>query len=310
MLRALTSGKDEQAEALIQVLALADADVLVLAGLDYDHGQAGLGALRERLEQAGVRYSYTVTKAPVSGSPSGVDVDGDGRLGEPEDALGYGWFSGDSGMAILSKHPLGEIDDLGAQLWRDAPDSAAPLVLSEEAAAVIPLASVAMWRVPVRWNQAELDLLTFVGSPPVFDGPEDRNGLRNRDQLRFWLRYLDANQAALPVLAGRFNVDPFDGEGHHEVLKSLLTHPTLQDPRPESDGGMLAKNPESHRGDPRFDTTAWSGTPGPLRVDYILPASRLKVRASGVLWPTPNDAHAGIVTAAGPNRLVWVELAH
>ena len=31
-------------------------------------------------------------------------------------------------------------------------------------------------------------------TPPVFDGPEDRNGRRNHDEIRFWADYISPGQ--------------------------------------------------------------------------------------------------------------------
>ena len=33
-------------------------------------------------------------------------------------------------------------------------------------------------------------------TPPVFDGPEDRNGTRNFDEIRFWADYISPGQKA------------------------------------------------------------------------------------------------------------------
>ena len=60
----------------------------------------------------------------------------------------------------------------------------------------------------------EVRVLISHPTPPVFDGPEDRNGRRNRDEIRFWSIHLDRPEAAgVPaVLLGDLNADPFDGD--------------------------------------------------------------------------------------------------
>ena len=40
--------------------------------------------------------------------------------------------------------------------------------------------------VPVEVNGEIVHILAAHPTPPVFDGPEDRNGLRNHDEIRFW----------------------------------------------------------------------------------------------------------------------------
>ena len=306
MLRALTDRPDDQSTAAIAVLAAATADILVLSGIDHDYGLHGVRALQNRLAGTGQTYPHIAAISPMSGKASGVDIDGDGRLNEPEDALGYGWFSGENGLAILSKLPLGAIEDLGRVLWADVPGSAARDVLSVDAANVVPLASTAHWRVPVMAQSGTFDLLAMAATPPVFDGPEDQNGLRNRDQLLFWANALSDGTFTAPILAGRFNLDPMDGEGHRTALRALLSHPRLQDPAPISPGGAVFESDIPNTGPPAQDTAAWQKPPGPLRVDYILPSRDWTVIDSGVLWPAPGDPFAETVAQAGADLLVWV----
>ncbi|MEL6642018.1 MAG: endonuclease/exonuclease/phosphatase family protein, partial [Pseudomonadota bacterium] len=105
---------------------------------------------------------------------------------------------------------------------------------------------------------------------------------------------------------------PMDGEGRTEVLEALLAHPSLQDPKPRSDGGLAASNPD-HIGDPGLDTADWAETgPGNLRVSYVLPATTWEVVDAGVFWPAAHDPQAALLggdgRAAGPHRLVWVDI--
>ncbi|UWQ21873.1 endonuclease/exonuclease/phosphatase family protein [Jannaschia sp. W003] len=290
MLRDVLRG-EAQAAAALDVIAHVGADVLVLGDVDWDAGGAGLDGIRAGLRARGLDYPHAVHLRPNAGRPSGLDLDGDGRLGEARDALGYGRFTGDSGLAVLSRHPLGAVADHSSVPW-DAPRGLLP------EGAVVPVATVAQWVVPV----AGLSLVTLAAGPPVFDGPEDRNGLHNAAELALALRLAEAE--ALPVLAGRANVDPRDGEGRRDALAALLAHPRLRDPEPRGAGGGGA----GHRGDPGLDTAAWEG-PGPLRVDYVLPARGLRIVAAGVLWPPEGDPLRKTVDAAGTGRAVWVDLA-
>lgn len=281
------------------MIAGADADVILLTDVDWDHGRLGAGALRAALAGRGADYPHMIAARPNSGRPSGFDLDGDGRRGDGRDALGYGRFTGDGGMVLLSRLPLGPLTDRSDLLW-SARGTAPFEVLPEGAAAVVPLASVAQWVVPLEGTG--LTLVTMNASIPVFDGPEDRNGRRNADELAFVAEL--AGSVAGPVVLGRANVDPEDGEGVRDALAALLDHPALQDPRPRGAGGGGA----GHAGDPALDTAALEG-PGPLRLDYVLPARTLRVEGAGVLWPAPGDAFAETVAAAGRGRLVWVDVA-
>ncbi|MEM9757128.1 MAG: endonuclease/exonuclease/phosphatase family protein, partial [Pseudomonadota bacterium] len=267
LLRDIERGEDAQIAASLATVAAVDPDVLLLLGFDYDAGLVALTAYAEALRTVGTPYPHLFALRPNSGRASGVDFDGDGVLHEPEDNHGYGWFSGEGGMALLSRVPIGAARDFSDMLWRDLPGSSAPEVLSDDALDVIRLSSMAIWDVALETDAGALHILAIHATAPVFDGPEDRNGLRNRDEIGFLLRYLDgwapdgAPLSADPVtVMGTFNVDPDRGEGLRDTLLPLLAHPRLQDPRPERPGGGT-------------ETVDWADpTPGDLRVDYVLPA--------------------------------------
>ena len=218
LLRDLRKGDDAQIASVARVVAVTAPDILLLQGVDFDYDLMALRALRDRLAEGGPHYPYLFALRPNTGMTTGLDLDGDGRLGEPEDNQGYGRFAGANGMAILSRFPVltEEVRDFSALLWRDLPGADLPETLSPEAAGVLRLARVGHWLVPVQIGQKRLDLLTFHASPPVFDGPEDFNGRRNHDQIAFWSLFLDGAFGPAPrrrfVLAGNFNLDPADGE--------------------------------------------------------------------------------------------------
>ena len=306
LLRDVMRGDDPQIGAVTDVIAASGADVIVLQEIDYDADGAALAALADRLDEVGAYYPHRLALRPNTGRPTGLDIDGDGRSWRARDAHGYGLFNGQGGMAILSRHPIGAVRDFSGFLWSDLPGSAAADVLPPEALPILRLASVAAWDVALALPDGPLHLLTLHANTPVFDGPEDRNGWRNRDELRFWQLYLDgwAPDGTPPFAAGRFavigtlNVDPDRGEGRRDDLRALLDHPRLQDVRPSRPGGGT-------------ETVDWPDPhPGDLRVDYILPSAALTITASGVLWPEGEEAAPplSVVAAASDHRLVWVDI--
>lgn len=307
---------------MIEVIADVRPDILVLTDIDIDAGGATLGALADALTAAGAPYRHRHAWPGNAGLPSGYDLDGDGRLGTARDAQGYGKFRGDGALAILSRWPLdaATVQDFSALRWEDAPDARLPVAPdgaafpSPEARAAQRLSSVGHWIIKVTLpSQSRMSLLLFAATPPVFDGPEDRNGLRGGDEALIWTSILDGTLGPAPkpplALLGRANIDPVDGEGRHAAIAELLAHPKLQDPRPTSAGGPFAANP-SHRGDPALDTAEWpppeAGGPGNLRVDYVLPGRGLRVLGAGVHWPA---GPAETVRTASRHRLVWVDVA-
>ncbi|MEJ6393218.1 endonuclease/exonuclease/phosphatase family protein [Gymnodinialimonas sp. 2305UL16-5] len=292
---------DESAPASLDIILNANADILALQDFDYDGGGSAVTALRTALFDRGLDYPHFVSLRPNTGRPTGFDLDGDGRNDLARDAHGYGRFSGAGGMVLLSRYPIGAIRDFSELLWRDLPESRAAEVTAPDALEVLRLHTVGAWDVEVMAPAGPIHILMSHATPPVFDGPEDRNGLRNADELRFWSLYLDgwtpegtSFVAAHFAVLGTFNVDPDRGEGLRRGIDALLRHPALQDPRPTGAGGLATADWE----DP---------VPGDLRVDYILPATVLNVVDSGVLWPE-DGARAETAAEASDHRLVWVDV--
>ena len=283
MLRDILSGED-QVEAFLRVVAAANADVLVLADVDYDLDGVALAALAERMGD----YPQRFAARPNRGVPSGRDLNGDGRVGGPGDAEGYGEFAGQGGMAVMSRLPIlvEEVQDFSNFAWVDLPghlsvgDGRDPHRLS----------TTVHWDVPVTLpGGAALHLLIWHATAPVFDGPEDRNGRRNHDETRFWQVYLEGGLTVVPpsefIIMGTANADPFDGERQPEAIRSLLGHPLVQDTRPASDGAIEASLADDgvnvgQLGTPSLDTVDWPddpGGPGNLRVrDELLDTGRIR----------------------------------
>ncbi|MDQ2090021.1 endonuclease/exonuclease/phosphatase family protein [Marimonas arenosa] len=319
MLRDILKG-DDQADAVAEVIARVAPDVLVLNGIDYDHGNLTLTALEALVAQRGHRMPFLFAARPNSGRATGLDLDGDGRLGGPGDSQGWGRYAGDGGMAVLSRFRIGAARDLSGLLWAGQdwallPREEGKLVPSEAAYEAQRLSSVGHWVVPVEIGGRNLSVMAFHATPPVFDGPEDRNGKRNHDEIVLWRHLLDGAYGGVPdgpfVIAGDANLDPLDGEGIKVAITGLLSDKRLQDPAPRSAGAGAAADAD-HRGDPALDTVDWpraeAGGPGNLRVDYVLPSAGLEVMGAGVWWPAPGESDQEIATRASRHRLVWVDI--
>ncbi|WP_170565218.1 endonuclease/exonuclease/phosphatase family protein [Ruegeria atlantica] len=304
LLRDIRRG-DDQVTAVIGVLAQTRPDIIALQGIDWDFEGQALAALASRLREAGLDYPYTFADRPNSGLETNLDMDGDGRTSGPGDAQGWGRFTGQGGLAVMSRYPiaLDQVQDLSDLLWRDLPGAELPHrgtapFPSEQAQNVQRLSSVAHWVVPIETPGGPLDLMTFHASPPVFDGPEDRNGLRNRDEIRLWSAVLDGDVGRAPsgpfVIAGDVNLDPERGDGRKEAIRNLLNDPRVQDPSPESPSGELT-------------TVVWKAV-GAMRVDYVLPSKHWQVADSGVHWPAAGTNERKTAETASRHRLIWVDL--
>ena len=304
LLRDIQRAKDPQILAAAMVIAEVQPDVLLLTGFDWDHDRAALRAFAQLLARSGVDYPHLLAPQPNRGMASGADLDGDGKLAEADDSQGWGSFTGQNGMAILSRIPLGKVTDYSATLWRDLPGNLIGAALAPEAAAVQRLSTSGHWDVEIL-TQPPLHLLAFAATAPVFDGPEDRNGRRNHDEIAFWATHLPD---APFVLAGNANLDPQDGDGRHAAIRALLADPRLTDPLPRSDGARAAAD-SGQQGDPSLDTADWpDGAPGNLRVTYVLPSAGQTVTGAGVFWPAEGQKLSQAAATAAPHKLVWVDL--
>jgi endonuclease/exonuclease/phosphatase family metal-dependent hydrolase len=326
-------GGSPQIDAVAEIIQRVRPDILLVNEIDHDRKGESLRLFAETMDQGrggaeGIAYPHRFTAPSNTGLLTGHDLDGDGRIARPRDAQGFGFYEGQFGMALLSRFPLGPVRTFQTFLWRDMPGALIPPDhYPPEAEAALRLSSKSHWDVRVETQAGPLHLLASHPTPPVFDGPEDANGRRNADEIRFWLRYLDgegwmtddagASGGAAPgplVVLGDLNSDPFDGDGRREAIRALLAHPRLVDPAQTSAGGRAAADPD-HDGDPARDTAAFGRDPGPgaIRVDYVLPSRDLEITGGGVFWPAPGAPLRRLVgegdeTVSSDHRLVWVDI--
>ncbi|GAB2652842.1 endonuclease/exonuclease/phosphatase family protein [Saccharopolyspora gloriosae] len=346
LLADLSTPDDPQAAKVAEVVQRARPDVLLLNEFDHVEGGAAVDAFRDNYLAVGhhgarpIDYPYSYTAPVNTGVPSGMDLDHDGVVGGPGDAHGFGEFPGQYGMVVLSKHPIDEdaVRTFQGFRWADMPgallpdDPATPEPAdwySPEELREVRLSSKSHWDVPVEVGGRRIHLLAAHPTPPNFDGPEDRNGLRNHDEIRFWSDYVhpargdylydDAGRSgglapgARFVIAGDHNSDPVDGDSVPGAADRLLDAHRVRDPEPASAGAVQAAHDQGganaeHRGPARLDTADFSDdAPGNLRVDYVLPSWPLRPTGSGVFWPAPQDPTARL-NDASDHHLTWVDL--
>jgi len=352
LLAELADPRLEQARLAATVLQEVRPDVLLLNEFDWDAEGRALELFHDGFLAVGqdgrepLSFPYRYAAASNTGVPSGFDLDRDGRPDHPageraygNDAFGYGLFPGQYAMAVLSRFPIleGDVRTFRLLHWRDLPGALLPVDwYGEEAASALRLSSKNHLDVPVAIGDRVVHLLASHPTPPSFDGPEDRNGRRNHDEIRFWSLYIDAQDGAdwlvddqgrrgglaadaSFVILGDLNSDPHDGSSRYEAIRVLLGHPRLQgSPAPRSAGGAEQSrsqgglNPE-HRGNPAEDTADLRDEDlGNLRLDYVLPSIDLPIVASGVFWPAAGDPLFGLVGTypfpLSDHRLVWADV--
>lgn len=348
---------DDQIRQIAAIIRNVRPDVVLLCEIDYSTA-ADNAKLFESLYLADPKTDSLgngplplphIFTAPVNtGVPSGLDLNNNGRTDDPEDAWGFGRFPGQYGMAVLSRF---EIDQTASRtfqnlLWSSLEKPLQPIdpatnkpYYDEATWKQLRLSSKSHWDVVIEANGKTLHLLASHPTPPAFDGPEDRNGCRNQDEIRMWVDYISpvANPTqnywvddqgrkgnlasdANFVIAGDLNADPVDGNNRSESIKRLLDHPRVNaQSTPQSLGAVQAgekqgqKNKE-HKGKPEFDTGDFNDQAvGNLRIDYVLPSKSMKVKASGVVWPKVEEEAANSeqlkkINDASDHHLVWIDI--
>ena len=349
----LSTPADVQAQTVAEIIQRVRPDVLLINEFDFDaQGTAAQLFQQNYLSVAHngadpISYPYRFVAPSNTGVPSGFDLDNNGTVGGGNDAFGFGVFPGQFGMAVYSRYPIEAKQARTFQnfLWQDMPGALLPDNPATPAPAdwyspdeldVFRLSSKSHWDLPVRIDDQVVHLLASHPTPPVFDGPEDRNGTRNFDEIRFWADYItggptsryiyddDGRVGGLPrgasfVIVGDQNSDPLDGDSIPGAAQQLLEHPRVNvTVTPDSEGAVEQSALQgganlTHRSDPRFDTADFADTaPGNLRADYVLPSSQLLIEDAGVFWPLADDPLFRLVGTfpfpSSDHRLVWVDV--
>ena len=340
-----------QARNVAEVVQRVRPDVLLINEFDFD--PAAVDLFHDNFLQVShngstpIKYGYSFIAPSNTGIPTRKDLDNNGVVGGGNDAFGFGAFPGQFGMVVYSKYPIAMDDVRTFQLfrWKDMPGNLIPTPFyAPDEVDILRLSSKSHWDIPIEIGKKTVHFLVFHPTPPVFDGPEDRNGRRNFDEIRFWADYISPGKSdyiyddegqtgglkpgELFVIAGDQNSDPLDGDSIPGSIQQLLEHPLVNTKTtPESAGAVEATALQggantTHRSDPRFDTADFSDSaPGNLRADYVLPRKNLKIVDAGVFWPIqakPLWRLTGVFDFAqwGPvggfptsdHRMVWIDV--
>jgi 3-phytase len=347
----LATGSSDQVGAVAQIIQEVNPDILLLNEFDYDAEGQALKLFQENFlaaEDGVAPYAYSYVVPSNTGISSGVDLDKNDEVvsapGSREyggDAFGYGTFEGQYAFAILSRYPIDEENIRSFQnfLWKDMPDNLMPTDwYSAEAQEVLRLSSKNHVDVPVQIDGLTLHVIAAHPTPPTFDGPEDRNGRRNHDEIRLLADYIDpskgayltddaGNAAGLEVgdafvIMGDLNADPNDGDSYNSAIRQLTENDLVADTQPMSFGGEAAAREQEganakHQTNPAMDTSDFRDkgrfAAGNLRLDYVLPSANLEVVDSAVYWPAKGEKGYDLVGNGYPvvssdHRLVWIDI--
>jgi hypothetical protein len=335
----LRNGEHKQIKNIAEIIQRLRPDIVLLNEFDYSNQSTTdvqnfikhyLTVSQAKNKPIDYPYFYS---APVNtGVDSGLDLDKDGiASGTKGDAFGFGFFPGHYGMLVLSKYPIQfeKIRTFQYFLWKDMPGNLLATIkekngksyYSQQTQQILRLSSKSHWDIPIKVGEHAIHLLASHPTPPVFDGPENRNGKRNHDEIRFWTDYLSGSEQSAYiyddnqkrggfkgehfVIAGDLNASPDEGDGMKNGIQGLLVHPLVNDSIvPQSEGAQL------HSPDNQYSaqhTAEWA-----MRADYVLPSTSLTVKASGVFWPKQDDPLFRLIKdrkSSSDHRLVWIDIA-
>ena len=335
----LRGGEHKQIKNIAEIIQRLSPDIVLLNEFDYSKQSAThvQHFIKHYLtvsqnKQKPIDYPYFYSSPVNTGVDSGLDLDKDGiASGTKGDAFGFGLFPGHYGMLVLSKFPIQfeQIRTFQHFLWKDMPDNLLSTIMDEsgmpfynqDAQQILRLSSKSHWDIPIKVSNRSIHLLASHPTPPVFDGPENRNGKRNHDEIRFWTDYLSGSEQSAYiyddnqkpggfkgeqfVIVGDLNASPDEGDGIKSGIQGLLKHKLVNDYiLPRSEGGSV------HTPDNQYSpqhTAEWA-----MRADYVLPSRSLEVKGSGVFWPKPDDPLFRLTKDrknSSDHRLVWVDIA-
>jgi len=326
-----------QIKNIAQIIQRVNPDIILLNEFDFVNDSniklfLNDYLLKSQQGQSPVSFPY-IYQGPVN---TGVTVNDDLHHDEkikqqPADTHGFGYFEGHFGMVLLSKFPIDaeNIRTFQHFKWRDMPGALKPITptttipwYSEKTWNSLRLSSKSHWDLPVNINGNIIHVLASHPTPPVFDGPENRNGNRNHDEIRFWLDYITPQDSAYIyddkgnhgglapqqafVIVGDLNASTVDGDAitDNTGIAGLLTSAKVQDAKPMSHGAKLHSAENKHA---KHHTAHWR-----MRADYVLPSAYgFKVINSGVFWPAENDSTYSLINtraSSSDHRLVWVDV--
>lgn len=336
LVKELQSGNNQQIRNIAAIVQKTAPDIILLNEFDYiEDPQQGVGAfLKNYLAvsqhgQPAQQYPHVYYNTVNTGQPSGFDLNNDGKVDTArEDAWGFGQYPGHYGMVLLSKYPidLAKIRTFQHFKWKDMPGYLATKKadgspwFSDAAWQQMPLSSKSHWDVPVLIGDETLHVLVSHPTPPVFDGPEDRNGHRNHDEVRFWVDYISGKadyiyddqgqhgglaQGVRFVVLGDLNSSAVEGDAFRGAIAALSQHPLIiHQPIPASAGGAKHSPNNPHA---KHHTAGWR-----MRADYVLPSVQgFKLLNNGVFWPAAGEPLADLVQSRGAtsdHRLVFATL--
>ena len=352
----LSTPDNAQAQTVAEIIQRSRPDVLLVNEFDYDADGEAAELFRDNyleVSQNGARPAdypyYFVAPSPTPASPAASTSNNNGTVGGGDDAFGFGAFPGPVRHGRLLEVPHRPPTTSGpsstscgrtcpARCCPDDPATPAPADwYSPAELAVFRLSSKSHWDVPIAIGNKTVHFLVAHPTPPVFDGPEDRNGTRNFDEIRFWADYVGPSRSSyIYDDDGPVRRPAPRGEVRHRRRPELRPARRRLDPRRRSSScsttrGSTPSGPRQRRAPSRPSAlqggnNATHAEPAAVRHRRLrrhrtratcapttcCRAGDLKIEDSAVFWPVQADPLFRLTGVfpfpSSDHRLVWVDL--
>ncbi|MEI8606677.1 endonuclease/exonuclease/phosphatase family protein [Pseudoalteromonas sp. B160] len=324
-----------QIKNIAEIIQRIRPDILLLNEFDYVSKAQGIDYFKTHYlaksqnKQPAIDYPYSYVGPVNTGLKTPFDLDNDGQAtGIKGDAFGFGFFEGHYGMAVLSRYPIDfdKIRTLQTFKYKDMPNAKMPIDpttgenwYNNEEWQALRLSSKSFWDIPVTVKGKTLHVIASHPTPPVFDGAEDRNGLRNHDEVRLIKDYIASAdylyddhdvkgglaEKSRFVIVGDLNAAPEGDKKRPDTTNQLLKNSLINSQfTPTSKG---AKTTYSEKYAAAY-TAYWQA-----RADYVLPSTYgIEVHDGGVFWPTKSSELYRLIkdrNASSDHRMVWLDIS-
>ncbi|MBB1503898.1 endonuclease/exonuclease/phosphatase family protein [Pseudoalteromonas sp. SG41-1] len=324
-----------QIKNIAEIIQRIRPDILLLNEFDYVSKAQGIDYFKTHYlaksqnKQPSIDYPYSYVGPVNTGLKTPFDLDNDGQAtGIKGDAFGFGFFEGHYGMAVLSRYPIDfdKIRTLQTFKYKDMPNAKMPIDpttgenwYNNEEWQALRLSSKSFWDIPVTVKGKTLHVIASHPTPPVFDGAEDRNGLRNHDEVRLIKDYIASAdylyddhgvkgglaEKSRFIIVGDLNAAPEGDKKRPDTTDQLLKNSLINSQfTPTSKG---AKTTYSEKYAAAY-TAYWQA-----RADYVLPSTYgIEVHDGGVFWPTKSSELYRLIkdrNASSDHRMVWLDIS-
>ena len=324
-----------QIKNIAEIIQRIRPDILLLNEFDYVSKAQGIDYFKTHYlaksqnKQPAIDYPYSYVGPVNTGLKTPFDLDNDGQAtGIKGDAFGFGFFEGHYGMAVLSRYPIDfdKIRTLQTFKYKDMPNAKMPIDpttgenwYNNEEWQALRLSSKSFWDIPVTVKGKTLHVIASHPTPPVFDGAEDRNGLRNHDEVRLIKDYIASAdylyddhgvkgglaEKSRFVIVGDLNAAPEGDKKRPDTTDQLLKNSLINSQLTPTSKGAKTTYSEKYAA---AYTAYWQA-----RADYVLPSTYgIEVHDGGVFWPTKSSELYRLIkdrNASSDHRMVWLDIS-